>query len=80
MEKNNLSFNSLLMDFSLETAKIVLSMLVEMERETGMVERDVLLEELKKHGIEQRETKRLIGQLIRDETIYSPREGYLKKT
>ena len=60
--------------------QIVLSTLVEMERETGMVERDVLLEELKKHGIEQREAERLIGQLIRDGTIYEPREGYLKKT
>jgi len=60
--------------------QVVLSTLVEMERETGMVERDVLLEELKKHGIEQREAERLIGQLIRDGTIYEPREGYLKKT
>jgi len=43
-----------------------------MERETGIVEKRVLLEKL--------EAERLLGQLIRDGTIYEPREGFIKKT
>lgn len=60
--------------------QVVLSTIVKMEKETGMVERKALLEQLEQFEIRGVEAERLIGQLMRDGTIYSPREGYLKKT
>ena len=59
----------------------VLSTLMEMEKDTGMADTEVLLSELEtKHKIPRVEAERLIGQLLREGTIYSPRENYLKKT
>lgn len=59
----------------------VLSTLMEMEKETGIVEKTALLSELEtKYQILRGEAERLIGQLLREGTIYEPREGYLKKT
>jgi replicative DNA helicase Mcm len=61
--------------------QIILSSLMEMEKETGMVEKSVLFDELEtKNKIPKAEADRLIGQLLREGTIYEPREGYLKKT
>jgi DNA replicative helicase MCM subunit Mcm2 (Cdc46/Mcm family) len=54
---------------------------MEMEKETGIVEKVALLNELEtKYKIPKGESERLIGQLLREGTIYEPREGYLKKT
>lgn len=59
----------------------VLSTLMEMERETGTVEKIALLNELEtNYKISRAEAERLLGQLLREGTIYEPREGYLKKT
>jgi replicative DNA helicase Mcm len=59
----------------------VLSTLMGMEKETGVVEKTALLNELEtKYQISRGEAERLIGQLLREGTIYEPREGYLKKT
>lgn len=59
----------------------VLSTLMDMEKQTGMVERAALLTELEdKYKVPRGEAERLIGQLLREGTIYEPREGYLKKT
>jgi len=59
----------------------VLSTLMEMEKETGVVEKTALLSELEtKFQISRGEAERLIRQLLREGTIYEPREGYLKKT
>ncbi len=59
----------------------VLSTIMEMQKETGLVEKVALLNELEtKYKIIGGEAERLIGQLLREGTIYSPREGYLKKT
>jgi replicative DNA helicase Mcm len=59
----------------------VLSTLMDLERETGMVERTALLNELEdKYKVPRGEAERLVGQLLREGTIYEPREGYLKKT
>jgi len=59
----------------------VLSTIMEMEKETGLVEKAALLNELEEtYKISIGEAERLIGQLLREGTIYSPREGYLKKT
>jgi len=60
---------------------IVISTIVEMEKATGMVERESLVNELDaKHKIPKGEIERMIGQLLREGTIYEPREGCLKKT
>jgi replicative DNA helicase Mcm len=59
----------------------VISTLTEMEKETGMAEKAVLINELEmRYKISRGEAERLIGQLLREGTIYEPREGYLKKT
>jgi replicative DNA helicase Mcm len=61
--------------------QIVISTLVEMEKDTGIVEKTALLNELEtKYKISTGEADRLISQLLREGTIYEPREGYLKKT
>jgi replicative DNA helicase Mcm len=61
--------------------QIILSAVMEMEKESGMVEKVALLDELEtKYKIPKVESDRLIGQLLREGTIYEPREGYLKKT
>jgi replicative DNA helicase Mcm len=61
--------------------QIVISALMEMEKETGIVEKAALLIELEtKYTISRGEVERLIAQLLREGTIYEPREGYLKKT
>jgi replicative DNA helicase Mcm len=60
---------------------VVLSVLIAMEKETGIVEKAAFVSELEsKHEIPRAETERMIGQLLREGTIYEPREGYLKKT
>ena len=61
--------------------QVVLSVLMQMEKETGMVEKAALISELDlKHKIPRSETERILGQLLREGTIYEPREAYLKKT
>ncbi len=59
----------------------ILGTLLEMEKDTGMVEKAALETELEeKYKIPRGETSRLLSQLLREGTIYEPREGYLKKT
>jgi replicative DNA helicase Mcm len=59
----------------------VLSTLMAMEKDTGIVEKAALLNELETgYKIPRGEAERLLGQLLREGTIYEPREGYLKKT
>jgi replicative DNA helicase Mcm len=61
--------------------QVVISVLMAMEKETGIVEKTALLNELEsKHKILKTESERMIGQLLREGTIYEPREGCLKKT
>ena len=60
---------------------IILSSLMDMEKQTGIVEKDALVSELEnKHQIPRGEIERMISQLLREGTIYEPREGCLKKT
>lgn len=60
---------------------IVISTIMDMEKITGIVERDALVNELEtKHKIPRGEIERMISQLLREGTIYEPREGCLKKT
>ena len=60
--------------------QVILGTIIEMEKETGMVEKSSLLEKLQtQHEISTSESERLISQLLREGTIYSPKAGYLKK-
>jgi hypothetical protein len=52
-----------------------------MEKETGLVEKTLLVSELEsKYNVSRVESERILGQLLREGTIYEPREGCLKKT
>jgi replicative DNA helicase Mcm len=60
---------------------VVLSTLMDMEKVTGIVEKDALVNELEtKQKIPRGDIERMLGQLLREGTIYEPREGCLKKT
>jgi len=59
----------------------VLSLISEMERHQGVVNDEDLFTTLSEdHGIGRSEAARLIGILMRDGTIFSPRPGNYKKT
>ncbi len=59
----------------------VIEVISELERETGTVEETVLIAALvEKEKMEERESRRLIGQLIKEGILYSPKPGRLKKT
>ncbi len=61
--------------------QVVLSTVIAMERETGTVEKDALVAELEeKHKLGRSDIERMIGQLLREGTLYEPGEGRLKKT
>jgi len=60
---------------------VILGVIVEMGKETGMVEKSALLEKLEtEYEITGPEAESLIRKMLSEGTIYSPREGYLKKT
>jgi len=60
---------------------IIIDVIIEMQRETGMVKRSDITDKLaSKFDIDRLESERMLGLLIRDGTIYEPKEGYLKKT
>jgi replicative DNA helicase Mcm len=59
----------------------VIETVAEMERETGTVEETLLVAALvDKEKMEEREARRLIGQLIKEGILYSPKPGRLKRT
>jgi replicative DNA helicase Mcm len=61
--------------------QVVLSAVIAMERETGTVEKEALVAELEqKHKLSRSDIERMIGQLLREGTLYEPGEGRLKKT
>jgi replicative DNA helicase Mcm len=61
--------------------QVILSTIVEMEKETGMVEKSALIEKLEtERDVIRSEAEKLLGQLEKEGTIYSPKPGYLKKT
>ena len=60
---------------------VILSVLMGMEKETGIVEKSTLISEVEeKHNIPRTDIERMLSQLLREGTIYEPREGHLKKT
>jgi replicative DNA helicase Mcm len=64
-----------------EKMAAILTLLIEMEKETGLVERQALFNALEQqYNIPKNEALKLINQLIREGAIFEPKEGYLKKT
>ena len=61
--------------------RVILNVLVEMEKNTGTVKRSDLVDRLAtEFDVDRIEAERLLGLMRREGTIYEPREGYLKKT
>jgi replicative DNA helicase Mcm len=59
----------------------ILKVIAEMDRMSGVVKDDDLFEALlRDYQISKMETAKLIGVLMRDGTIYSPRPGFYKRT
>jgi len=59
----------------------ILSTVAALERETGSVQESKLYEELSKRAeLSEAEARTLVGQLIRDGILYSPKPGHLKRT
>jgi len=61
--------------------QVILGTIIEMEKETGMVDESALIEKLtKERDITAQDVQRLLDQLVKEGTVYRPREGYIKKT
>jgi replicative DNA helicase Mcm len=59
---------------------IVLDYVAQVEKESGMVEERALYEALsKKIEVTEDEARRIVGQLIRDGVLYSPKTGFLRR-
>jgi replicative DNA helicase Mcm len=60
---------------------VLLGLISSMEKETGMVDKARLLERLQaEYDILSGEAERLIGQMLKEGTLFAPRDGYIKKT
>ncbi len=60
---------------------VILGLITSMEKETGMVDKERLLERLQaEYDILAGEAERLIGQMLKEGTLFAPRDGYIKKT
>ena len=60
---------------------IILGLISTLEKETGMVDKEQLLERLQtEYDILSSEAERLIGQMLKEGTLFAPRDGFLKKT
>jgi replicative DNA helicase Mcm len=61
--------------------QVILGTIIEMEKDTGMVDKSALIEKLEKERDVMRiEAEKLLAQLLKEGTIYSPKAGFLKKT
>jgi replicative DNA helicase Mcm len=60
---------------------VILGLISSMEKETGMVDKERLFERLQaEYDILSGEAERLIGQMLKEGTLFAPRDGYIKKT
>jgi replicative DNA helicase Mcm len=60
---------------------VILTEIVEKQKAEGMVSREELHEVLaEKYGIQRSDATKFISQLLREGTLFEPREGYLKRT
>ena len=59
---------------------IVLDYVAQVEKESGMVEERALYDAVsKKIEVTEDEARRIVGQLIRDGVLYSPKTGFLRR-
>jgi DNA replicative helicase MCM subunit Mcm2 (Cdc46/Mcm family) len=58
----------------------VLNVIVQLEKENGYAPKEEVMQQLQKTGIKPEEADKLIQTLLREGTIYVPKDGYLKKT
>jgi len=60
---------------------IILGLITTLEKETGMVDKERLMEMLQtEYDIMAGDAERLIGQLLKEGTLFAPRDGFIKKT
>ncbi len=60
--------------------RVIMNILADMERETGMVKRSDLTNRLAaEFEIDKQEAERLLGLMKREGTIYEPKEGYIRR-
>ncbi|MFA5364624.1 MAG: minichromosome maintenance protein MCM [Candidatus Bathyarchaeia archaeon] len=60
---------------------VLLGLISTMEKETGIVDKERLIERLQSEfDILSGEAERLISQMLKEGTLFAPREGFLKKT
>ncbi|TET25462.1 MAG: minichromosome maintenance protein MCM [Candidatus Bathyarchaeum sp.] len=60
---------------------MILGLITSMEKETGMVDKERLMERLQtEYDILAGDAERLIGQLLKEGTLFAPRDGFIKKT
>ncbi len=60
---------------------IILGVLSELEKKTGIVNKQVLLDSLKtNYGLDYTESSRMIKQMISEGTLFEPRKDFLKIT
>ena len=60
---------------------IILGLITSMEKETGMVDKERLMERLQtEYDILAGDAERFIGQMLKEGTLFAPRDGFIKKT
>jgi len=60
---------------------IILGLITTLEKETGMVDKGQLLERLQtEYDILPGDAERFIGQMLKEGSLFAPRDGFLKKT
>ena len=60
---------------------MILGLITSMEKETGMVDKERLMERLQtEYDILAGDAERFIGQMLKEGTLFAPRDGFLKKT
>ena len=60
--------------------QVMLGIILEMQKDAGMVERAAVIAEAERRGFTRTDAERVIEQLFRENSLYEPREGYIKKT
>jgi replicative DNA helicase Mcm len=59
--------------------KVAYAVVIDLEKEAGFAETEVVYKELEKKGVSRDEAEALIDMLYRDNKIFEPKPGYLKK-
>jgi replicative DNA helicase Mcm len=64
-----------------EKLSVIINVVMTLQKEMGLVDKQTLLKTLEEeYKIEKGEAMRLIAQLIREGTIFEPKEGFYQKT